>query len=341
MATAQQDSLEYVSVVLRVKRKRTSAEDGPPDALVVASKSMKLEQTEEASNSLENSGVFHWCGTYNGDIEKESTKSDKPLLDIVSKFNKKRPINSKISPFHKLTISDSKEQAKVEKKKSSAANRFKLLSSRRCLSDSRNEEKVSEGDRPLHLYEVVMDQDTQSKVKEENGSKMEGISTPEAAASVEDIGDITCNSTVLTREKITTDDNDDDGDYVYDVYMSRHCNMEAVSSFDWSTLSVYSHSSILIHDIFESDDDKFEDEDDSNDESNWRNDYPDEEDSESSSACSNSSVDSDNIHHSQYRHREPYYDELEFFGDSSGYYDNDNYEGGGADDYDTDDEEYV
>ena len=34
---------------------------------------------------------------------------------------------------------------------------------------------------------------------------------------------------------------------------------------DWSTLSVYSQSSLLIHDILESDDDdKFEDEDDSN-----------------------------------------------------------------------------
>lgn len=337
MATAQADGSEYVSIVLRVKRKRTTAEDGPPDALVVASKSMKLEQTEEASNSLENGGVFQWCGTYNGDVE--ITKSDKPLLDIVSKFNKKRSAISKISPFHKLTISDSKEQAKVEKKKSSAANRFKLLSSRRCLSDSRNEDKVNEGDRPLHLYEVIMDQDTLSKVKEENGSQMEGVSIPEAAASVAGVGDITCNSTVMKREKITPDD--DDSDYVYDVYMSRHCNMETVSSFDWSTLSVYSQSSLLIHDIFESDDDdKFEDEDDSNDESNWRNDYPDEDEDESS-AYSNSSDDSDHIHHSHYRHREPYYDELEFFGDSSGYYDNDNYEGGGADDYDTDDEEYV
>ena len=36
-------------------------------------------------------------------------------------------------------------------------------------------------------------------------------------------------------------------------------------SSDWSTLSVYSYSSELVHDIFESDDDdKFEDEDDSN-----------------------------------------------------------------------------
>ena len=54
MATAQQDSGEYISVILRVKRKRNAAEEGPPDALVVASKSMKLEQTEEAPNSLEN-----------------------------------------------------------------------------------------------------------------------------------------------------------------------------------------------------------------------------------------------------------------------------------------------
>ena len=82
------------------------------------------------------------------------------------------------------------------------------------------------------------------RVKEENGSQMEGISPPEAAASVAGVGDITCNSTVMKREKITPDGIigvayyyyyyylliDDDSDYVYDVYMSRHCNMETVSS---------------------------------------------------------------------------------------------------------------
>ena len=43
------------------------------------------------------------------------------------------------------------------------------------------------------------------------------------------------------------------------------------------------------------------------DESNWRNEYPDEDDDGDSSGCSNSSDDSDNIHQSHYRHREPYY----------------------------------
>ena len=33
---------------------------------------------------------------------------------------------------------------------------------------------------------------------------------------------------------------------------------------DWSTLSVYSYHSELVHDIIESDDDKYDDEDDSN-----------------------------------------------------------------------------
>ena len=42
------------------------------------------------------------------------------------------------------------------------------------------------------------------------------------------------------------------------------------------------------------------------DESNWRNDYPDEEEEDESdnSSCTTSSDDGD---HSHYRHREPYY----------------------------------
>ena len=43
------------------------------------------------------------------------------------------------------------------------------------------------------------------RVKEENGSKMEVITTAEAAASVEGVSDITCNSTLMIREKITAD----------------------------------------------------------------------------------------------------------------------------------------
>ena len=42
------------------------------------------------------------------------------------------------------------------------------------------------------------------------------------------------------------------------------CLSSPSSLSDWSTLSVYSYHSELVHDIIESDDDKYDDEDDSN-----------------------------------------------------------------------------
>ena len=90
-----EDDSQYVSVVLRVKRKRGTVEEGPPDALVLASKIIKLEEEDKDSNGVGNGttvdllvasffifvlvdSIFHWCGSYNGD--KKEKEDDKPLL---------------------------------------------------------------------------------------------------------------------------------------------------------------------------------------------------------------------------------------------------------------------
>ena len=89
---------QYVSVVLRVKRKRGTVEEGPPDALVLASKIIKLEEEDKDSNGVGNGttvdllvasififvsvdSIFHWCGSYNED--KKEKEDDKPLLVSV------------------------------------------------------------------------------------------------------------------------------------------------------------------------------------------------------------------------------------------------------------------
>jgi hypothetical protein len=78
---------------------------------------------------------------------------------------------------------------------------------------------------------------------------------------------IVCNSTILFRESIE--------DYVYDIYMSQSHNVDDISMIDWTTLSSIDEPE-LVHDVFDSDENVYEEEDDSNDENNWRNDYPDE-----------------------------------------------------------------
>jgi hypothetical protein len=106
-------------------------------------------------------------------------------------------------------------------------------------------------------------------------------------------GAVTCNGSVMLREKA---EHKQSG-YVYDLYCTqepRLLNMEA-ATFDWASLSVYEPE--LIHDIIDDMEETCDDEDDSNDEDNWRNDYPDEEGSTHSS-------DSELDNCGGYRHRQ-------------------------------------
>ena len=97
-----EDDSQYVSVVLRVKRKRGTVEEGPPDALVLASKVIKLEEEDKDSNGVGNGttvdlwvafififvsvdSIFHWCGSYNEN--KKEKEDDKPLLVSVRHNN--------------------------------------------------------------------------------------------------------------------------------------------------------------------------------------------------------------------------------------------------------------
>ncbi|PRD24046.1 UNVERIFIED_CONTAM: hypothetical protein NCL1_44812 [Trichonephila clavipes] len=84
---------------------------------------------------------------------------------------------------------------------------------------------------------------------------------------------ITCNDEPLIREK--------SGDYVYDVYIS---DVQIDCSFVDNPVSVRP-CTMAQDDIYsgESDDEVHEDEDDSNDENNWRNEYPEDESSDSHS----------------------------------------------------------
>lgn len=48
---------------------------------------------------------------------------------------------------------------------------------------------------------------------------------------------------------------------------------------NWTDIYAHSYQPEIVHDLVDSDEECYDDEDDSNDEGNWRNDYPDEESS--------------------------------------------------------------
>jgi len=96
--------------------------------------------------------------------------------------------------------------------------------------------------------------------------------------------DILCNSVQMIREKLTLDNSttkeqaDKDDDYVYDVYWCQNQNNIA----SWKIEDViYLQPYQYIEEERSSTHSNYDDDDDSNDENNWRNDYPDELDSDS------------------------------------------------------------
>ncbi|XP_068167801.1 probable RNA polymerase II nuclear localization protein SLC7A6OS [Antennarius striatus] len=94
---------------------------------------------------------------------------------------------------------------------------------------------------------------------------------------------ILCNNIQMLRERLNISgggpDEEQDADYVYDLY----CQETAAQGWiqDILSVSAYADDGQLVPDLVVQEEEVYDDEDDENDEANWRNDYPDEEGSES------------------------------------------------------------
>lgn len=105
---------------------------------------------------------------------------------------------------------------------------------------------------------------------------------------------ITCNGIELIKEKVTSPVK-----YVYDLYYAKnneiHLDLLYPNNFTINSLDIQ-----FDENIFEEPEEFYEDDEDSNDEGNWRNDYPDEdedidnEDDQDGYLCHNVNVDAYN-----------------------------------------------
>lgn len=90
--------------------------------------------------------------------------------------------------------------------------------------------------------------------------------------------EITCNGVPLVREKAPTDSKDDEENYVYDIYYmnSGKFNFRELEN-DLTVEAMFQDQ--LVYDEYRASEcaEVYDDDDDSNDEDNWRNDYPDED----------------------------------------------------------------
>lgn len=297
MAGIEAAGTPSVPIVLRVKRKR--AED-PADALVIA----KIKKLDPLATRVPDTSIFHFMGTV-----ADQNVSNRAVLERIKRHRDHSSL-AKLNPLARLSLSDRQQHTREHKKDSSSTQRFKMVSKLRALGTEEEEENGSSTvDRPvkeltselMHLYDVIQEEapgGSTANEEEATSRMLDGANVPQSASGQ---STITCNSAPMVREKVKPKTGS--CDYVYDLYYTPDCSQQELTAFDWTSLAAYEAE--FVHDLLDPDEEEpCDDEDDSNDESNWRNDYPDEE---SGGPGSSDSEEDYGRSSASYRHREAYY----------------------------------
>ena len=294
------------SVVLRIKRKRT---EDPLDALLVAqvlkkpyiarNEDCEKDATYFKNNESTSTDTVERVFKFVGSVPQGDETKRKDLLTKI-----KQSINHEdLAKSHIQTQQAFQDRLRKQKKLLNQEARFKVISSNRENEHGSTSQPESKGDltkvdaasggaaddvdlevqRLLSVYDLVKDQESMSeKRREERKSRK--------AQQAADVNAILCNSVKMIREKLAvTDDSSKErteqkkseaNGYVYDFYYAND-NLGQLGDI----VEVLPFDADLVHESLDEDfGEIYDDEDDSNDEGNWRNDYPDEDDQWSDSS---------------------------------------------------------
>lgn len=279
----------------------------PADALIVSKKS-KLDTS--ASDEKEETSVFRLAGTV-GDVDEET------LLSKIRHHTVDRHAMRKHNPLAKLTVSAIHDRQREEAKMASTDHRFQFVSKLRHLDQNEPVAAEDSNNGKVQIYDVVLD-----------GTPNQQAVHTSSVTDEQRRYTVTCNNETMIRERVTPHrpGSDSGDDHVYDLYYSDGQSTQDISTYDWSSLTVYEPE--YVHDVIQSEDGEEDDDNDSNAEDNWRNDYPDEgEWEEEGEEPQSDDSDSDDDPNQAYRRREiPLmldYDELRY-GDDDNLCDNGN-----------------
>ncbi|XP_064641187.1 probable RNA polymerase II nuclear localization protein SLC7A6OS [Lineus longissimus] len=253
-----------MATVVRVRRKR---EVEKPDSLVISCKRQRIDDSSESQNTIEASEIkttFKYAGT----IEEKTVSVERVIVGAVRKNKLEKEYK-----HHQVNIP---AKVRLEQRMVAKSTRYKLTAQKRDI-------KVLEKDDGDNLIagaasaSVVSDkcgQDGQFCIFdiEEDGEDFSVISQVTSAAA--DSQTVMCNNTPMIREKVSQTTV---GSYVYDLYYVN------TPGFDHGLLdnimTVQAYDEEFVYDGYRDDEPQeyYDEEDDSNDEGNWRNDYPDED----------------------------------------------------------------
>ncbi|XP_047220108.1 probable RNA polymerase II nuclear localization protein SLC7A6OS [Girardinichthys multiradiatus] len=268
------------TTILRVKRKRGT---DPADALLLACKRIRPESTQNSGETapepseaeVENS-VFKLVATV--------ATQDAPVQTQV------RQALARPRTAHALRPSAASSQRIIGDLRSTKwsarrEERYRILSSHRTGLSRPTERETP----PTDSSEAVDDGRTDKcwglseiQVVDLVHEDVEVPQKPLRKMVPSDPEMILCNNTKMLRErldisgeKLGTAHREQDDDYVYDLYYQETVTPGWIQ--DILSVRAYADEAELVPDLVVHEEEVYDDEDDENEESNWRNDYPDED----------------------------------------------------------------
>ncbi|XP_074645421.1 putative RNA polymerase II nuclear localization protein SLC7A6OS isoform X2 [Tubulanus polymorphus] len=239
-----------MAAVVRIKRK---INEEPAEKLVLCCKRQRKNDSDEVESNTESVEVTTAL-KFAGTLVDKSQSVSKTVRDAIRK--------AKLEKEYKGHGTDITSNVRDTKRQSSKANRLKVSLRNRALNLESLDKESSDNsavkgdvyqDATYSLYDL----------------ETEAISGNET---------VTCNSVPMVRESTATIETaENQTDYVYDVYYLNQRQFDFRLLEDVMTIEAYNEDYMFNGYRDDGDLNVYDDEDDSNDEDNWRNDYPDED----------------------------------------------------------------
>uniref|UniRef100_UPI00358FB19D probable RNA polymerase II nuclear localization protein SLC7A6OS isoform X2 n=1 Tax=Myxine glutinosa TaxID=7769 RepID=UPI00358FB19D len=254
------------STLLRVKRPRTA---DPVDALLVSCKRRRCQQLSLVSDlGPVQQQLFRLAAT----VSSQEEALGNPVRDVLR--NQRACHFRRPGSGNRIALAAAplrKQSARASCQASSRAGRYRAVASFRSLAEGPEE------------LDGVPDGEGVEKKDLDPGVRLDGSLQPsdvtEEGSGCPGTDDVLCNSVRMVRELAISgvgSGHRDSGDvYVYDIYYSATPGVSDAEDV-LSVMPLNAWDDLIFH-VEEGMEEAYEDEDDENEESNWRNDYPDED----------------------------------------------------------------
>ncbi|XP_046381006.1 probable RNA polymerase II nuclear localization protein SLC7A6OS [Haliotis rufescens] len=283
-----------MAAIVRVKRRRSVE---PVESLVFSSKKLKENDIQEGTSNKEITGLLKFAGT----VPIQETNVSTFIREAIKKDKLRKEYKSHTQSHDSWTV-----RQRNHRRQQSTSNRYKVVSSLRSPQLDRldlvetgetggsnqqreqpsesTENRVTSPSTSQASNGVLTDNGVNVPekmfclfdVEEEAVNHIRNASASTAPAPSSMYSNITCNSVPMIREAVARPS---ESEYVYDLYYTNSQQFDFRQLQDFLTIQAFGDE--LVFADSRADEEEFvevyDDEDDSNDEGNWRNDYPEED----------------------------------------------------------------